>query len=532
MPILDEKMRAVVARGRVDLPFFCRTFLPETFHIEFPQDEMTREFFRILTDRSLSHVVIAAHRGFGKTSIISGLLAQLLLYRLTNYVVYCSLTDRVALQQTESLKFELESNERIRTAFGRLKSDRWAQDEWITAPLVEGGRTVHYGSKMVPSGVGQQIRGTRYLNRYRPDFIIIDDVQDRKAVRSEAMRAAAWEWFDSDVMRAVSPYSKYGPGEFPPKVVVIGNVLHDDSIVCRLLADAQLPGSIWTPFVFPICDDDLHSTRPGFISDEEVKALHDEMKRGGKITTFVQEYQCKLLGEEDKRFHSEYVQYFSEAELDLSHQPGIETIVCCDPAQSVEAQSCHSAIVVWSVDMINQKFYIREVRKEKYHPDQFYSEAIDLAIRYKARVISCGTQGLAEYITYPFENAIRLSGAVVEFIPVPETRREGAKDERIGALIPFYRQGYVMHPGVRTPLGTWNTTIPEYEAEQDTFPNSSHKDVLDAASHLVWLLDNSDRFMDLEDPDETAADVEAEFEGEDEYSGSERFDHQGWKVKI
>ena len=529
-----SKITEIRTRAENDLPFFCRTFLPETFYIPFPQDDMTDLFFRLITDRTLSHVVIAAHRGFGKTSIVAGLLAQLVLYRKTNYIVYASLTDTVAVQQTESIKTELESNHLIHTVFGNVRSPKWAQDQWETMPLSAGGRILHGGTKVFPRGVGQQIRGTRYRNRYRPDFIIVDDVQDRKTVKSEALRKEAWTWFDSDVMRSTSPYDIYGPQEFPPKVIVIGNVIHDDTIVVRLLKDAEEPGSLWKAFTFPICDGSLRSLRPGFISDESVRALHDDMERQGSLDVFTQEYRCQVLGAETQRFKKEHYRYYDENEANLNRKVGIETVICCDPAQSTEGYSCYSAITAIGVDLVEGQLFIREVIKERLHPDAFYARAIDLAIRYKARVISCGTQGLAEYITYPFANAIHMAGAPVEFIPIPETRREGAKKERIGSLVPFYRTGKVQHSGHRLGSGRWASHVTDLEAEQELFPNGSELDVMDSESHIVWLLDNSERFMDMPDAAELDDEIEAEYAALDDefgYEEDDKFDHAGWKAQ-
>lgn len=131
------ELDAIVERCGHDLREFAHTFRSEAFYIPTPHDEETDKFLRLLSDPAISHSLIIAHRGWGKTSWVVTELLKAILYRQTNCAMYCSLTEKSAMQRTDALKRELERNRLILSTFGDMRSDKWAQGEWCTAPFID-----------------------------------------------------------------------------------------------------------------------------------------------------------------------------------------------------------------------------------------------------------------------------------------------------------------------------------------------------------------------------------------------------------
>ena len=73
------------------------------------------------------------------------------------------------------------------------------------------------------------------------------------------------------------------------------------------------------------------------------------------------------------------------------------------------------------------------------------------------------------------------------------------KEDRIAALVPFYRQGYVFHN--RSCCGG-------LEAQLLSFPRSRLFDIMDALAYIIEMMELGDRYFDP--PEEE--DVDSEFE--------------------
>jgi len=74
------------------------------------------------------------------------------------------------------------------------------------------------------------LRGLRH-RQYRPDLVIIDDVEDLESVKTKENRDKLWDWFAGEVMPI---------GDVGTKIVVVGNLLHEDSLMMRLQENIQL----------------------------------------------------------------------------------------------------------------------------------------------------------------------------------------------------------------------------------------------------------------------------------------------------
>lgn len=74
------------------------------------------------------------------------------------------------------------------------------------------------------SSVEQSIRGMRH-NENRPDLIILDDIEDIQSVKTKAGRDKAFNWLVSEIIPAGSPETR---------IIVVGNLLHEDSVLKRL----------------------------------------------------------------------------------------------------------------------------------------------------------------------------------------------------------------------------------------------------------------------------------------------------------
>lgn len=472
---------------------FARTFLHERFYRPF--SSLNNLIFDILDDETKQQVVIAAPRGWGKTSTINfAYPAKRILYQTSKFIVPVSCTATQAGLQSENLKFELVSNQLIRRIFGNVSvgtvSDDevggkalWTKDMW----LASGGTFV------MPRGAGQQIRGVIYRNK-RPDLIIVDDLENSESVMSLEQRIKLKEWFFADLCNSVNRDNKDW------RIIVIGTVLHEDSLLQNLLDDPD-----WYSVRLELCDDNYKSNWPEYMTDDDVKKLAESYRRKGLLDTFYREYRNLPISREDASFKQSYFRYINMSEINLAEE---ETIIIIDPAKTVQLHSAETAIIGISLNAKKQRISIIDLVADKLHPHEIYEHAFAMADRIGAKTIGIEVTSLNEFITYPFRNEILKRKKY--YINLVELKARDKKENRVKAMVPFYRLGYIYHnPACCGPL----------EAQLLAFPRPTRWDCMDAEAYFIEMFALGDRFFYNDPTDEEDADgikgphddVEAEY---------------------
>ncbi|GEM_PF-72744 len=207
--------------GRQYFSHYCM-LPPSRLHVE-----LCDEFERILAAPDGERIAIAAPRGSAKTTWASLLLPLMCIaYDLKRFVVLISDTQAQAIQYLSDIKHELTENLELAEAFPYVvgKGPIWRADEIVTAS----------GCKVMALGAGQRIRGRRY-RQWRPDLVILDDLENDELVRSAEQRDKLHKWLLGAVLKAKGPRQKLD-------VLVLGTVMHFDSVLSRLLNREESKG--------------------------------------------------------------------------------------------------------------------------------------------------------------------------------------------------------------------------------------------------------------------------------------------------
>src|SRR5574343_466421 len=343
-----------MARCYLDTRHCAKVFFPERF--DRPFCSLHDVIFNLLDDESAQKVVIAAPRGWGKTSTVNlAYPSKKILFREKKFIVPISCTATQAQMQSENLKRELLTNPIISELFGPMKSDNFSRDCWITAS----------GTMVLPRGAGQQVRGILYGND-RPDLIILDDLEDSETVRNPDQRAKLKEWFFGDVINSVNRSKNNW------KIVMIGTVLHEDSLLVNLLEDPT-----WLSVKIELCDENYRSHWPDYMNDTQVRDLAESYAKQGLLHVFAMEYRNTVIPA-DAPFQNKYFQRYKEHELDEKIRDRLESVVIYDPAKSTNPTSDYSAIVCLGLDTTGNQIYVREIFNERCHPDDGIKAAFDM----------------------------------------------------------------------------------------------------------------------------------------------------------
>ena len=465
----DPEVKDIMAQCYASTRVSAKVLFPERFWLPF--SDLHDEIFKILDDDSIQQAVIAAPRGFGKTTIDTiAHPAKRILFREKKFIVPISATATKAVMDGENLKRELATNSVVKELFGPIKSDSFSKEQWITQS----------GTMVMPRGAGQQVRGILF-DRWRPDLIIADDLEDPEEVRNDELREKLREWWFSDVCNSVNR------SRDDWKIVVVGTVLHEDSLLVHLLEDPD-----WYGVRLELCDDQLHSNWPGFMSDDKVKKLYDGFERRGQLDVFAREYRNLPVSVEDAIFQQSYFKGYSETgEEFIKVKKQIESVVIADPAKTVKMHSAESAIVGVGIDRQSARLYVRDIVSKKLYPDELYEEMFGMMARLNARVLGVEVTSLEEFIKQPIKNEIIKRG-----LPYGEPvwlkarggdSKERGKEKRIKELLPFYRQGYVYHN---------ETCCVGLETQLMSFPRSRLWDIMDAFAYIIEMLDLGERYFE------------------------------------
>lgn len=472
---MSDQLTDVLAECYNSLEVFCAAMFPRAFFRPF--SALHREIFRVLEDQRLQKVVIAAPRGFGKSSIVNmAYPAWNILFKEKKYIVPISASAGKAIEQSENLKMGLRSNENVLHLFGDIKSkdDPFSKTDWVTQS----------GIKVLPRGAGQQLRGSRH-DVYRPDLFIVDDLEDDEAVESKEQREKLKQWFFSSVMNSVDRGSKDW------RIIVIGTVLHQDSLLSNLLVDPS-----WHAVRLELCNDKFQSNWPDFMSDEEVRALYEEYKSSGMGDVFYREFRNIPISLDEQGFREEYFRYYDETEDQLNRDPDIITVILCDPAKTMAKGSCDTALAAVSVNTRKQRIYVREVVEGRMTPAETYDQMFDMAKRNNAMILAPEVTGLNEYILYPLKTEMGKRGLFYVIVEVkPREGKTGPR--RSGGLIPLYRRGEVLHN--RNTCGALQRRLLQW-------PRPDKWDTIDAVSGILFVMEEGERYFEAPDSQDSEAD--------------------------
>ncbi len=212
----DRAVRRDVA-SKAHLMFFSIYF---GHYIKYALADFHHEMFSITQDKDNKLACIVAFRGSGKSTIItlSCALWSILGVHQKKFVLLMSQTKHQAKQQMMNLRYELENNALLKSDLGPFQEETDA--EWGSVSLV----FKNVGARITIMSMEQSVRGIRH-KEYRPDLIILDDIEDVASVKTQESRDKTFEWYTREV---------FPLGDLGTRIIIVGNFLHDDSLVARI----------------------------------------------------------------------------------------------------------------------------------------------------------------------------------------------------------------------------------------------------------------------------------------------------------
>ena len=220
-----------IKRLQKDYAAFCEYYFP---HFLTLRDKTTGEVIRTVHNAPFHNsaalkvkntpnlkAVFKWPRGHAKSIHFDIFLPLWLMFqpkRLINVMVVVGKSEESAIGLLSDIQAELEFNQRIIADFGEQKAvGNWQEGQFVTQSDVA----------FFARGRGQSPRGLRYKEA-RPDYIVIDDLDDDELCRNEKRVKDLTDWVKEALFGALD----VGRGRF----IMVGNLISKNSVLANIAA--------------------------------------------------------------------------------------------------------------------------------------------------------------------------------------------------------------------------------------------------------------------------------------------------------
>lgn len=465
----DGIRRALAA---MDLAYFGRAYLPHYFSRPSPQ--FHAELDTLWRDGVLKGIVpigdnaklvdaqdgcrraTAAPRGHAKSTNLTfkGSL-HAALYRYKRYIIILSDTSDQANGFLSAIKDELEDNGAIREDFGDLTGGVWRENVIITSQ----------GVRIDAIGAGQKIRGRKHKN-WRPDLMVLDDIENDENIRTVEQRKKLENWFYKAVSKAGDTYTD---------IVYIGTLLHYDSLLAKVLKNPAYR-SVKYKAVQSFSTSPLWETWESIYTDlgnegRELEAKkffeknREEMLAGTKVlweeklsyydlmvtrvsegeASFNSELQNEPVNPDDCLFNEEWFDYYNPEDMDFS-SADFRFYGFVDPSLGKNRRADYSAILTGALEVPTGYLYILDADIVRRHPDAIISDVLQKADwiqrTYGKRYVKFGVETV-QFQWFLKEQLAKSSARARIYLPIEEVPQSSDKVLRIQTLQPDIKNKYI-----------------------------------------------------------------------------------------
>ncbi len=325
--IKDRKVRIAICKQS----FYGFFHLYFAHYVKYKTAAFQREIFYLVENKNDKNLFIVAFRSSGKSTILTTAypLWAILGKQQKKFALLLCQTQSQAKMHMMSLRRELEENVLLKSDLGPFKEE---SNEWGISSVVFS----KINSRITVASTEQSIRGLRH-NQYRPDIIICDDVESIASTRTREGRQKTHQWLTGEVIPA---------GDKNTRLIVVGNLLHKDSLLMRLKEDLERNKINGIFKEYPLFDDNGIVAWPGKYPSE--KDIEKEKRRVGDEIAWQREYLLQIIPNTEKIVNPKWIKkYRKMPSFDSSNYKG--TYVSIDPAVSEKEDACKTAMVIGSV---------------------------------------------------------------------------------------------------------------------------------------------------------------------------------------
>ncbi len=332
----------------------------------------------------------------------------------------------------------------------------------------------HYKNKLTGEmffmacyGAGQNLRGARF-DRFRPDFVIVDDIEDTEKVRSVDQRIKLKDWWYADVM----PLGKEA------RFFFVGTMLHEDCLLANLMetppVDHQL-GSPWEVRRYGVLDAEGKSTWPDKYTDEWIEAKRKEFIKAGMLDRFNTEYMNVPITREDRKFKPDQVKFYAPDQLEAAKRGGFDILITVDPGISNDLHRDPTVICITGMDK-NRNMWVLDMIRKRMPQHEILDEIVAQYRIHSPRMTFIESVQAQYWLYQSLTDGTHLSRDIIPCEKIDATQVRMGKIVRIEALDELFARKNILVPA---DCHWWADLC----NEMVTFPKGRTDDMLDALAY-------------------------------------------------
>ncbi len=403
------------------------------FHEAFVDDFWSRLRFSL----------ILAYRGSAKSTLAEEDIILAAIYREFHNILIVGASEGRAAERVGAISFEMTMNPRLVGLYGKQQGSAWTQTKLVTTGQV----------CIQAIGRDQDIRGIKFLD-YRPDFVLVDDFEDKDSVQTPEGRVKTLRWFLAELLPACDPQAK---------IRIRATPMDAESVPMRLMNESGWPTRIY-PVEYP--DPETGKRRAAWPEVhslqwvDETRATYESV---GELAVFNREYMCNAVADSDRVFSKEMIR------VEPRERTWQAVYAMIDPARTVRNTSASTGWAVWS--WIRNRLVVWGAGAPMILPDEIVALAFDIAERFDPVWVGVEQDGLEEFLLQPLRHEQSRRGVT---IPLKGVRAPRGKLDFIKGLQPFFAAREVV----------FAQHLPELETQLLNFPTGR----IDAPNALAYAL--------------------------------------------
>lgn len=458
---------------------FVGSCLLSRFDDPAPIPEFHKELWEMCTSGE-DRIAIAAPRGHSKsTSITFSYLLATILFREKQYAIIVSDTEGQAVQFLGDIKNEFLENEHIIAIFGKVTLLKDSETK-IVGQFEDG-----HSFRIEAKGSEQKVRGLKWRSK-RPDLIVCDDLENDEIVMNKERREKFRNWFFKALIPAMSDNGK---------IIVVGTILHLDSVLERLLNDPY-----WYTARYRAHNEDFSEILwPERFTRERLERIRANYISQDMPGGYSQEYLNYPIDDSNAYFRRDDFKFYSPDDIPLERLSYYSAI---DFAISSSERSDYTVIVTVGIDEDNN-MYIVDVNRGKWDAMEIMEEMFATQVRYNPAVFAAESGMISKSLGPFLKEQMMRTGTflnIKEMVPVKD------KPTRARGIQARIKQGTVYFNGHAD-------YYPDFEQEMLRFPRDKHDDQVDALAWIGLMLNEVQVGQTAQEAEDDA--WENEFESDD-----------------
>ncbi len=501
--------------GAIDMEFFGRAYFPHYFSR--PSPDFHRELDDIwhngvlkgiapitpLAAKKISRMpgtrrAVAAPRGHAKsTNLTFKGSMHAILYQYKHYPIILSDSSEQAEGFLDNIRVEFEENTAVREDFGDLCGKVWRSNVLITKTNI----------KIEAIGSGKKIRGRKHRN-WRPDLLILDDIENDENVRTPEQRKKLDNWFNKAVSKAGDDYTD---------IIYIGTLLHYDSLLAKTLINpayqsikykavisfspAEDLWNRWEQIFTSLDNPNRQQDALAYFNEHKTEMLASTqvlweeklsyydlmvMRVSEGEASFNSEEQNEPINPDDCIFQPDWFDYYNEAEINF-RSPDFVFFGFVDPSLGKSKKSDFSAIVSIAKHRVSGYMYVIDADIDRRHPDRIISDILSKEI-WLRKTYGRGYKKFGaetnQFQWFLKEELAKASARAGLYLPIEEVPQTSDKVMRVQTLQPDIKNKYIK----------FNRRHKRLLEQLQQFPMGAHDDGPDALEGCRTLAKKSKQF--------------------------------------